>query len=196
MIKIIKEIFSWITHIGIAIIIVLIINSFIFQPTQVSGSSMVPTLHNMDRVIINKIPHTLGQEYDYNDIVVIDSRVDRERTFKDEIAMNFRNNLITSYFTGNKDDFYWVKRVIGKPGDVLEFKEDHIVRNGEIIEEDFLAEQPDYYATMDIEDRIIEVPEGYVFVMGDNRNYSKDSREIGCVPISNVIGKYWFKIGR
>lgn len=188
--KFLKELFSWSLHIILAVVLVVIVNTFLVQPTQVQGSSMESTLHNKDRVLINRIPHTLKQDYNYGDIVVIDSRVDRPRKLIDEITLNFKNNLIAFLITHKQENFYWIKRVVGKEGDVLEFGQDFVKRNGKIIEEPYLNEIA-YYS-----ENKITVPKGHVFVMGDNRNVSQDSRHIGTVPIQNVLGKFWFKIGK
>jgi signal peptidase I len=166
------------------------INIFVFQPTYVDGMSMEPTLHDGDRLIINKIPHTFNLKPAYGDIVVIDSRVDNPRTVKDDITENFRNNAISILLLKlPQDEFYWIKRVVGKPGDVIEFKSGKLVRNGKVIDESYIAETMDYASN-----EKITVPDGSIFVMGDNRNHSKDSRYIGCVPFSHIIGKYIVKL--
>ena len=188
---VLKEVLSWIGHIAFAVILVVCINTFILQPTQVQGKSMESTLHNKDRVIINRLPHTFNNEYKYGDIVVIDSRVDRDRTLVDEVMVNFKNNLISYYITGKQENCYWIKRVIGKEGDVLEFKDGQVIRNGEVLDEPYTCEKENYY-----ENQVVEVPKGYVFVMGDNRNVSLDSRRIGCVPTDHVLGKYWVSFSK
>ena len=186
--KIFKEILSWTLHIVIAVVCGLAINIFILQPTQVQGISMESTLTQNDRVIINKLMHTLGREPDYGDIVVIDSRVWRSRSIKDDIVDSLKYNAISYFFTGEQEEILWIKRVIAKEGDVLEFKDGSLYRNGEILEEPYINEP--MYQSMDW---TTTVEEGHVFVMGDNRNHSKDSRIIGSVPLEHVLGKYFFK---
>ena len=181
--KIFKEILSWCIHICVCVAIVLMLNTFVFQLSRVQGKSMEPTLYEDNVVVINKLSHTFKAEFDYGDIVIIDSRVNDKRSLSDDLTMLFRNNIIT----GKKDGFYWVKRVIGKPGDILEFKEDYIIRNGEKIEEEYLTETPIY------SEEVVEVPEGHIYVLGDNRSVSYDSRNIGPVPLENAIGKVWIK---
>ncbi|AUG58801.1 signal peptidase I [Acetivibrio saccincola] len=186
--KVLKEILSWTLHIVIAVVCGLAINIFILQPTQVQGISMESTLTQNDRVIINKLMHTLRQEPDYGDIVVIDSRVHRPRSIKDDIMDSIKYNAISYFFTGEQEEVLWIKRVIGKEGDVLEFKDGKIYRNNELLEEPYINE-PMYPSG----NWTVTVPEGHVFVMGDNRNHSKDSRAIGAIPLDHVLGKYLFK---
>ncbi|KUO53519.1 MAG: S26 family signal peptidase [Desulfitibacter sp. BRH_c19] len=179
-----KQLVSWIGHIFIAITLALIISIFILQPTLVIGESMESTLHNEDKIIINKLVRTLKYELNYGDIVVIDSRVNRKRTIIDDITDNLKNNsLANKLFNRENESIYWIKRVIAKSGDTIQFKEGNVYINGEILKESYIKE-PAFYPT----DEVIVVPQDYIYVMGDNRNYSKDSRQIGAVPIDNVIG--------
>lgn len=174
----------------ISIIVALLVIIFLFQPTSVNGPSMENTLHNGDKIIINKTQNIFHGIPNYEDIVIIDSRVGRERRFIDNIMDPLKYNLIVSKITGNEDEIFWVKRVIGKPGDVIEFKEGKVVRNGEILDESYIKEPMLYQS-----DEKITVPEKSIFVMGDNRNESRDSRVIGCVPMDHVFGKYLLRLG-
>lgn len=188
--KIIKEMLSWIGTILVSIIVTLIIIIFIFQPTSVIGPSMENSLHDGDKIIINKTQNIFHGIPDYEDIVIIDSRVDRDRSFIDNVKDTLKYNLIVSKITGNQEQIFWVKRVIGRPGDIIEFKDGKVVRNGETLEESYIKEPMEYRS-----DEKIQVPENSVFVMGDNRNNSTDSRAIGCIPADHIIGKYLMKLG-
>ncbi|MFD2613979.1 signal peptidase I [Paenibacillus gansuensis] len=178
--KLWQEIRSWIGSIGLAFVLVLIIGIFVFQPFKVSGHSMDPTLHDKERIYVSKISNTLSYLPAYGDIVVIDSRVDRGRTWEDRIA----EHPLIALLTGRKEeDIFYVKRLIGKPGDVLELKEQQMYRNGELLKEAYIKEP-----MMAVSYQKWVVPEGHVFVMGDNRNNSLDSRAIGFIPIDHVLG--------
>ena len=185
---IIKEIASWTGYILSAVLIGLAINTFVFQPTQIIGCSMESTFFENDKIMVNKLIHTLGSEPDYGDVVIIDSRVKRNRTLKDDLTDSLKYNAITSMITKEKQDILWIKRVIGKAGDTLEYVDDKLYRNGQIVDETYIKETMSYFP----EGKII-VPEGHLYVMGDNRNSSFDSRMIGFVPLDHVIGKYAFK---
>ncbi|MFS0839402.1 signal peptidase I [Paenibacillus sp. 1P03SA] len=178
--KIVKEAMGWAGSIGISFVLVLFIGIFVFQPYKVDGHSMDPTLQDKERIYVSKLVHTFAQEPEYGDIVVIDSRVDRPRTFKDSLMEQPVIQMIAG--SANKKTFY-VKRVIGKAGDVLEFKDHQVYRNGQALEEPYIKETMEF-----VSDQKWTVPEGHVFVMGDNRNDSEDSRDIGFIPLGHVMG--------
>lgn len=163
-----KEVFSWLKAIVVALVIAFVIRTFIFVPVIVEGESMMPTLQNADRMIVSKISNYVG-ELDRGDIIVF-------------------------HATESKD---YIKRVIAIPGDTLEYRDDTLYLNDEAVEEPYLK---DFQAQMNgfplTENFTLEqvtgetvVPEGSYFVMGDNRQNSKDSREIGFVPKEDVVGK-------
>ncbi|HOQ00080.1 MAG TPA: signal peptidase I [Acetivibrio clariflavus] len=188
MLRIIKEIASWTAYILSAVAIGLAINTFVFQPTQIVGCSMESTFYENDKIMVNKLIHTFRSEPDYGDIVIIDSRVNRDRTIKDDLMDSLKYNAITSMFTKDKQDVLWIKRVIGKAGDILEYIDGTLYRNGEALQEDYIKEPMRYFP----EGKVV-VPEGCIYVMGDNRNASLDSRMIGAIPLDHVIGKFAFK---
>jgi signal peptidase I len=188
--KILRELFSWFGTILASVVVALLVIIFLFQPTSVDGSSMENTLHNKDKIIINKTQNLFHSTPNYEDIVIIDSRVDRKRSFLDNVMDPLKYSILVTRFTKNEDQIFWVKRVIGKAGDVLEFKNGKVIRNGVTLDEKYIKEPMSYES-----DEKITVPEKTVFVMGDNRNNSKDSRYIGSVPLDHVIGKYLFRLG-
>jgi signal peptidase I len=192
--KIIGEIFSWSKALLFALSISIIVSAFILQPFIVSGSSMEPTLDGEDpfnkvkigdRVLIYKSGYILGEEPKYNDIVIIDSRIDKNRSMKDNL---FESPIVSMIFESNDSDKKnWIKRIIGEEGDTLEYKNGRVYRNGEELVEDYIKEE------MTFPFETIVVPENHVFVMGDNRNGSRDSREIGPVPNENIVGKVFLR---
>lgn len=183
MVKLLKQIWSWFGSIAISFVLVVILGVFVFQSTKVSGHSMDPTLHDNQRVFVSKISHTFSYEPNYGDIVIIDSRVDLKRSLKNDLL----DSPLLSLFSRSDDRHIWIKRVIGKPGDVLEYKDHQIYRNGEPLDEPYLNEKMREDAS-----RTWTVPADHIFVMGDNRNNSMDSRVIGFIPLDHVLGKKMF----
>lgn len=160
-----SEVYEWLESCVFAIVVILLIFTFFFRSATVSGSSMVPTLHNGERLILRQIGYNDPQ---YNDIVVVD------RTQHGEPPI--------------------IKRVIGKAGDEIDinFRTGSVYRNGELLEEPYINEP-----TTSQHDVVfpVTVPEGCLFVMGDNRNNSADSRmsEIGMIDLRRIMGKAIFR---
>ncbi len=145
-----------------AIVIAIFINLFLVQATQVLGQSMEPNLHTQQRVLVEKVTYRFFHAPRRGDITVID--LDKE----------------------NKADDMLIKRVIGLPGDTIE------IRGGEVyIDEERLQESwttnlgGGNYGPK-------TVPPLHVFVMGDNRGASNDSRSFGPVHVDNLVGRAWF----
>lgn len=187
--QIIHEVGEWLYAIIIALVVAILVHIFVGQITRVSGESMENTFHNGDFLVVSKWDHIRGNTPVYDEVVIIDSRVKRERTWQDDVTDVVSNYLSVFSKDAERHDA-WVKRVIGLPGDTLEFKDGHVWRNGKELEEPYTKEPTMNYS----QTATVVVPEGYVFVMGDNRNHSSDSRFIGPVPIKNVIGKVVYHI--
>lgn len=99
-----------------------------------------------------------------------------------------RGDIIVFEFPGSLPTQDLIKRIIGLPGDVIEVRQKTVYINGQVLSEPYIAAAPNYSGTW-------QVPEGFLFVLGDNRNDSSDSHSWGMLPIGNVIGKailiYW-----
>lgn len=167
---------SWILPL-IIVILILLLRHFMFTPVVVEGSSMMSTLQDGDRMVANKIGYKL------NGLERFDISV-----FK------------------HKDGTNYIKRIIGLPGDYIEYKNDQLYINGKKYSEAYLESQKkdlerEELLTDDFKIKTLPstlspiVPEGHYFVLGDNRRGSKDSRDIGFIPANNIIGKanvvYW-----
>ncbi|UOQ84226.1 signal peptidase I [Gracilibacillus salinarum] len=169
--KIVKEVLSWLKALLVALVIVLVCRHFLITPSVVKGESMMPNLHDGDRIILSKVS-------------------DIERF--DEIA-----------FEAPDSDDNYVKRVIGFAGDQIEMKDDKLYINGELYEETYLDEyksvlsdgdQLTYDFTLEEITGSDTVPEGKLFVLGDNRRVSKDSRQFGFIDEDAVIGDVKMRI--
>lgn len=164
-----STLFDWVKGITLTFILFALIRQFIFIPIVVEGDSMLPTLHDEDRVFVNKLTSHFT-EYERFQVVVL-----------------------------TVDDIRYVKRIVGLPGDTVQYENDELYVNGEKIPEPFIQEMKDQMhkygkVTYDftLEELLDEqvVPEGYYFVLGDNRLYSLDSRDtrIGFVSKKDIEG--------
>ena len=178
----IKTLWDWGSSIVVALVIALLVNAFVFQRMVVAGPSMEPTLRDSDQLFVQKVTHTLSRLPSYDDVVVIDSRLNRKRSVADELTETVQKLRI-------QPNYFYVKRVIGRPGDTIEFKKGVVFRNGQRLEESYVMESMLHEA-----DRIVQVPPGQLFVMGDNRNNSLDSRRIGAIPLDHCLGIVFGKL--
>lgn len=154
----IKKTFEIAKSIAISLVIAIFIINFIFQIVTVSGESMIPTLKNNDKLILEKVSYRITSTKK-NDIVVIRYPADiRERI---------------------------IKRVIAVAGDKVKINDNILYINGKAIDEYYKNEDfmKDYAEA--------EVPQDSIFILGDNRNFSKDSRsdDIGFVKLNLLEGK-------
>lgn len=158
-----NEVLSWIKSIAVACVLVFMVRHFLFSPVVVSGQSMEPTFESENRIVISKI-HKL----DHFDLIVF-------------------------HAPNEKEDY--IKRVIGLPGDIVVMKDDKLFINGKEYEEKYVqANKDNIYKDQKLtEDFEVTVPEGQLFVLGDNRRHSTDSRKIGCIDEDSVVGKVEFR---
>lgn len=135
----------------IIILVVLFIKMFIVSPIRVNGASMNPTLNDKDIMLLDEI------SYRFSDIERFDIVVVKE------------------------DDEYLIKRVIGLPGEKIEYKDNKLYINGKYKKEEFKHELTRDFA--------VELENGEYFIMGDNRINSTDSRVFGPISRDEIIGK-------
>lgn len=151
-----------------AIVITLIVTYgvlYFVQISKVYGTSMLPTYHEGNIVLVDKVFYK-HSEPKRNDIVVVD------------------------YKDANMKETFIIKRVVGIGGDHIEIEDNELYLNGELLEEDYING-----AMINSEDMVVDVPEGKVFVMGDNRNNSLDSRKLGYFDFDeDVIGRVFFTV--
>lgn len=150
-----NEVWDWLQALAIAMLLALIIRYFVFSPFSVAGPSMMSTLHDGDRVLVNKVIYYI-RDPKPGEVVIFHAPTEKD----------------------------YIKRIIGVPGQEVSAQNNYVRVDGEAIGEPYLDEGK---RTADFGP--VKVPEGYVFVMGDNRTNSSDSREIGPVPIEQVVGR-------
>ena len=162
-----REIFSMMFYLIFVVAATLLIIRFVGQRTEVSGHSMENTLDDGDNLIVDKLTYRFRDPVRY-DIIVFPYKY--------------------------KEDTYYIKRIIGLPGEMVQITEEgNILINGEILEESYgreVMKSPGIAA-----DPIILGEDEY-FVLGDNRNASADSRDpsVGVISGKDIVGRAWLRI--
>ena len=177
------------------LLVIFVLRSFIVEPFQIPSSSMVPTLQVGDYILVNKFTYGL--------------RLPVARTKVIDIGEPQRGDVMV-FFPPHQNKTYFIKRVVGIPGDVIEYKNKQLWVNGEVLELEFvdvvIERGRPYHLLSEIltsgETRNVQldplrpvrdfrevVQPGHYFMMGDNRDNSSDSRVWGQVPEEDIVGK-------
>lgn len=183
---ILKEVLQWVEAIAIAVVLAILIRGFLFEPVIIEGSSMMDTLVDSDRVILNKISLTFN-EPEPGDVVVIEIEPPYFEVLKFLNDSKLAKRLLPT-MTGAD----YIKRVIAVEGDTVDIKDGYVYVNGEIIDEAYIKEEG--ITRQMITAMPYTVEEDKFFVMGDNRGASKDSRTIGTINLEQIIGKAGYRI--
>ena len=186
---VLAEILDWVYCIVLAVVITLLVKNLIFSTTIVRKESMVPTLQDGNVLIVNRFAQVTGTPLERGDIVVIEAPLGsvagsdlayyKDDSFMEKVGKLFKKTL-------------YIKRVIGLPGEHLVIDGDDIYINGQLIEENYT--NPDREKFPPNYDQEIEIPEGYIFCVGDNRDRSLDSRSLGLIPVNKVEGTASFRL--
>lgn len=161
---------EWFVVIAGAVLVALAIKTFLFQAFYIPSGSMLPTLQIDDRVLVNKVSYDL-HDVNRGDLVVF------ERPGLADAPAD----------TGEADDL--IKRVIGLPGDSVEVRDSVVYVNGAALDEPYLPDGLQFGNAPPV-----VVPDDHVFVMGDNRPDSRDSRAFGPVPVEDIVGRAFLRI--
>lgn len=163
-IEFVMDILETVTFVGSLFIVVYL---FIMGPNQVKGASMEPTFHTGDYILTSKITYKF-RTIEHGDVVVFKS---------------LKNT-----------DIEFIKRVIGLPGDQILLQNTTVYLNGKPVMENYIADKTNVFEGGFLkEGQAITVPPESIFVMGDNRPRSSDSREFGPIPIKSVIGVVFYR---
>ncbi len=163
---------------GLALILFVVIN-LVSARVRVEGFSMMPTLHDGQFILLSRLSYKFGGDFHRGDIIVFRPPMYPEESF-------MRRFLGIPNISDNYEDF--IKRVIGLPGETVTIENGTVYINGVALNESYIAAPPEYSGEW-------VVPEGSLFVLGDNRNNSHDSHAWNYLPQENVLGKaiviYW-----
>ena len=188
-----REILSWVICIVSAFVIALLIKYFIFTPTLVRQGSMTPTILDGERVLINRLVRTFNMEIKRGDNVTLEkpsSEADETQIAKYDTIRGLKNKFV--YYVLELTKTSYIKRVIGLPGEHVYIANGEVYINDEKLDEPYLTEGLETPRRGVFYD--VQVPEGCIFVMGDNRTGSLDSREFGCIPLDKVEGRVSIRI--
>lgn len=197
-----KEILEWVYCIIIAVVIVLLIKTFVGVPTVVKQTSMAPTLLQNERLWLNRWGATFDKMPERYDIITFEApkAVGYDAINIDANHVNYEypvavyeynpSGVISKfiYYTLEVGKTSYIKRVIGLPGEHVQIKEGSVYINGEKLQEDYLQS---YVVTDALGGLYVDliVPDNTVYVLGDNRGGSTDSRRFGCVPVEKIESK-------
>lgn len=164
VIEFVMDILETVVFIGSLFIVLYL---FILQPNQVKGASMEPSFYSGEYILTSKVTYKFRPLH-RGDVIVFRS---------------LQNQNID-----------YIKRIIGLPGDTVNIRSGDIFVNNQLIQENYIAARTNVWERGFSKDDVpITVPEGTMFVMGDNRPRSSDSREFGVVPIENIVGQVFYR---
>ena len=165
--KIIKDILEMLVGSAVAVFLAFVIVFSAGMRTSVVGDSMEPVLYNGQEILMNRLIY--------------------------RISMPQRGDVIVFLPNGNQNSHFYVKRVVGLPGETVQIRDGSVYIDGVLLAED---ESLDKIADPGIAQNELELSSDEFFVLGDNRNSSEDSRSgnIGAVKKDTIIGKAWFHL--
>ena len=182
--RIIHEIFSWLLVILIPLVLVFFLNMKVFAISVVDQYSMNNTLFKGELVYYNRINYNINT-IERGDIILFLADGKIKDGFFSELAIKVQDFMDNFRQESQRTNKRFVKRVIGVPGDVIDIHDGQVYVNGVKESGDYvLGTTPAFSGEYPL-----TVPPGKLFVMGDNREISKDSRNFGCIDVHSVEGK-------
>ncbi len=174
---------------AIFILLIFFIVRGIVQNFKIEGSSMEPSLHNGQYILVNKLIYF---HFDINaPMRLLPGNDDSPQRVVYPFHLPQRGDIVVFEYPKDPRRDY-IKRVIGLPGETIEIRDDHVYINGTMIDEPYLEGAATRCSASYVCGRgPVEVPPNSIYVMGDNRNNSSDSREWEALPLDNVIGQAW-----
>jgi len=189
--SILTEIIEWIKTFVITFILLLFIFGNVFSTTGIKGPSMEPNFFEGERVFIYNLGYYFS-EPKRGDVVVLSKHYSEKGLIINTItvAKDLINN-ISNMIKKEIEVKYIVKRVIGLPGDTIDIKDGYVYLNGNRLEENYVKGQTFERLGLSYP---ITIPENKVFVLGDNREVSLDSRDLGLISYDQIKGKVTFRL--
>ena len=160
----------------IALILAIFIRTFVVQAFKIPSVSMLQTLQIGDHLLVNKFKYGIHMPF-------------MDRYIFEFDGPDFQDIIVFEFPEDPSKDF--IKRVVGKPGDVIEIREKQFYLNGEPVMEEYIEHSDDRVVERRDDFGPFTVPEGSYFVLGDNRDESYDSRFWGVVEREKILGKAW-----
>lgn len=192
--KVTKEIFDWVICFLVAYVIYLFINFFIGTISGIKQVSMLPTAKEGERVVITRRV-LFSKNIKRGDIITVEAPFENANSSTGQITAQYKSHKGLSWITYNFmgiGKMSYIKRIIALEGEhLLISKEGKVYINGDPLIEEYLTETTTPI-TGDFFD--LTIPKGCVFVMGDNRDESRDSRELGVIPINKIEGKVKMRV--
>ena len=161
----ILSLFDFLKTVIIIIVLAFIIRVYLIQPFIVEGESMEPTFQNNDYLITEKVSFRIHAP---------------------------QRGEVIIFHPPDNPSLNYIKRLIGLPGDRIQIKDGQVFVNGEKIDESYLATDSNTFAGK--ESYSVTLNQDEYFVLGDNRDHSRDSREIGAIPRTNIVSRVWFRL--
>lgn len=187
LLKAIKEIGSWIIVLLLALLLAALINSQLFSMATVKEISMQNTLFENQKLVINRLSYKSKTPLTGDIIVFYKNR--EIGSFANEFVRSLKS-IITFKDPEEETRDRLVKRVIATPGDIIDIVDGEVYLNNKLLEEPYIKG-----ITMEEGfELLVTVMENQLFVMGDNREHSMDSRDFGLIEMSHVEGKAIFRI--
>ena len=190
-----EKTFEWLICIILSVGFALFIRYYMFAPRIVNQYSMSPTLESEHRVVVRRLNAAQKQNIARGSIVTIEAPdvlyITENIDLKYPVAVYEEKNFSIFdnfyYYVLEADKINYMKRVIAVGGDHIKISNNKVYVNNALLDEPYLP--PDTQTTsMNGAFTDIVVPEGHVFVMGDNRTRSTDSRSFGCIPVNKIDG--------
>jgi signal peptidase I len=173
-----------------AVLLVFLFQTFIFKPFNIPSESMLPTLVIGERILVERYSDWMEQRYQPGQIIVFNPPQGADNG---ECGVDHLVNSPCPLATLGKSNYYFVKRIVAQENQRISIRQGHVYINGKIIPEDYLRlNSNDQNCQICNLEKEILIPENHVFVLGDNRGNSIDSRVWGPLPTSNIRGKAFF----